>query len=87
MSTVVSTYDRDAIEELVLEEVEAAGADPALINPEATLESLGLDSLDVVELSQAVKKKTGIAVKPKDFVDAETIADAIAVVCRQAGLQ
>jgi acyl carrier protein len=87
MSAALSAYDRNAIEEFVLEEVEAAGADPGLISLAATLESLGLDSLDVVELTQAVKKRTGIAVKPKDFIDVVTIGDAVAVVCRRAGLQ
>jgi acyl carrier protein len=86
MSAAISAYDRTAIEEFIVEEIEAAGADPSLISLTATLESLGLDSLDVVELSQAVKKKTGIAVKPKDFVDAVTIGDAVAVVCGRAGV-
>ncbi|HEY3607368.1 MAG TPA: acyl carrier protein [Pseudonocardiaceae bacterium] len=87
MSAALSGYDRKSVEEFVIEQVEATGADPDLIATTATLESLGLDSLDVVELSQGVKKQMGIPVSPKDFVDALTISDAIAVICRQAGIQ
>lgn len=86
MSAAVSTHDRASIQEFVLDQVEAAGADPELVSTTATLEDLGLDSLDVVELSQSVKRQLGIAVGPKDFVGAVTIADAVDVVCRRAGI-
>lgn len=87
MSAEVSAHDRKLIEEFVIDQVEATGADLDLISPTATLESLGLDSLDVVELSQGVKKQMGIAVSPKDFIDTVTISDAIGVICRRAGIE
>lgn len=87
MSSAMSTYDRKSIEDFVIEQVEATGVNADLISPTATLESLGLDSLDVVELSQGVKKKMGIAVSPKDFVGAVTISDTIAVICHRSGLE
>lgn len=87
MSAALSKHDRKSIEEFVIEQVEAIGADPDLISATATLESLGLDSLDVVELSQGVKKQMGIAVSPKDFADAVTISDAVGVICGRAGIQ
>lgn len=84
--SAASTYDRASIQEFVIDQVEGAGADSALISLTATLEDLGLDSLDVVELSQSVKRQLGIAVGPKDFLEAVTIADAIDVVYRRAGI-
>lgn len=87
MSTAASTYDRKSIEEFISEQIAATGVDPGAISPAATFDSLGLDSLDVVELSQSVKKNLGVAVSPKDFVDAETIADAITVICQRAGIE
>jgi acyl carrier protein len=87
MPTAITAHDRKAIEEFVIEEIEATGADPGEISLAATLESLGLDSLDVVELSQRVKKELSIPVSPKDFVDAETISDAVAVICDKAGIE
>ena len=86
MSASVSTHDRASIQEFVLDQVEAAGAEPGLVALTATLEDLGLDSLDVVELSQSVKRQLGIAVGPKDFAGAVTIADAVDVVCLRAGV-
>jgi acyl carrier protein len=87
MSTAISARDRKSIVEFVIEEIEATGADPGEISLAATLESLGLDSLDVVELSQRVKRELGIPVGPKDFVDAVTISDAVAVICDKAGIE
>jgi acyl carrier protein len=51
--------------EFVIEQVEATGAAPDQISLTAKLDSLGLDSLDVVEISQRVKKELGIPVSPK----------------------
>jgi acyl carrier protein len=87
MSFAVSMHDRKSVEKFVFEQVEATGADPDQISHSVTLEDLGLDSLDVVELSQGVKKQLGIAMHPKDFVDAVTISDAIAVICSRAGIE
>jgi acyl carrier protein len=87
MSSAVSAHDRKSIEEFVIEQVEATGAGREQISGSATLEALGLDSLDVVELSQGVKKQMGIAVNPKDFVEAVTISDAVAVICARAGIE
>jgi acyl carrier protein len=86
MPTAMSARDRKSIVEFVIEEIAATGADPGEISLAATLESLGLDSLDVVELSQRVKRELGIPVGPKDFGDAVTISDAVAVICDKAGI-
>ncbi len=50
----------------------------------ATLEDLGLDSLDVVELAQGVKKKLHVQIAPGDFADAVTLGDAVALVLKKA---
>lgn len=86
MSETLSVPDRPTVEQFLLEQVEAAGVAAEDITLEGTLESLGLDSLDVVELSQSVKKEFGIPVAPQDFLQARTISDAVSVVCRLAGI-
>jgi acyl carrier protein len=44
-------------------------ADPAEVTPEATLTDLGLDSLDVVELSLVLKANCGVAVSDDDLLE------------------
>lgn len=86
MPVNVSATSRESITEFVLEQVEAVGAVPEEMSLTATFDDLGLDSLDVVEISQRVKKELGIPVGPKDFAEAETLSDAVAVICHRAGI-
>jgi acyl carrier protein len=80
-------YEASSIQEFVMGEISAYGVEVGNVTPEATLEELGLDSLDVVELSQSVKKKLGILVAPKDFADTKTLSDALRVIYGRAGLE
>jgi acyl carrier protein len=85
MSTASYTHDQNAVREFVVEQIQSVGVEPDAISLDATLESLGLDSLDVVELSQSVKKHLGIAVSPKDFSEAVTISDVLSVIRDRSG--
>ncbi|WP_416900794.1 acyl carrier protein [Micromonospora echinospora] len=82
-----SRYDRTAVEKVVVDQVEAMGVESAAIHPDATLEALGLDSLDLVELSQGVRRELDVPVHPKDFAEVKTLADALDVIFRKAGLR
>ncbi len=68
------------IERHVFQAFEDFGVDPAAINRNALLEDLEVDSLDLVELGQTLKKTYGIVVRPKDFTDVKTVSDALGVV-------
>ena len=45
---------------------------------------MGLDSIDDVELTQAVKKQLMLQVKPKDFENAATLQDAVDIIREKA---
>jgi len=47
------------------------------IKPEATFEALGLDSLDVVELTLVLEEKTGVKLEDEELEDVKTVQDAI----------
>lgn len=50
------------------------------IKPQATLDDLGLDSLDLVELALAIQKEIGVRVTDDDLAEAsrlESIVDLI----------
>ena len=47
------------------------------VKPEATFEALGLDSLDVVELTLVLEEKTGVKLEDEELEDVRTVQDAI----------
>jgi acyl carrier protein len=78
MSTQATTQEQ--IEKIVVESLESFGADPAHITPDATLEALAIDSLDLAELSQIVNEAFGVELKGSDVADIVTVEDAIKLI-------
>lgn len=60
----------------ILEALVEFGADPDMMRPEATLEKLEIDSLDMFELAQILHQEFGIEVNPDDFEEVRTLGDA-----------
>jgi acyl carrier protein len=60
----------------ILEALVEFGADPDMMQPEATLEELEIDSLDMFELAQILHQEFGVEVNPEDFEDVRTLGDA-----------
>ena len=81
MSTAVS---QEQIEQVVVESLESFGADPAQIAPEATLEQLDIDSLDLAELSQIVQERFDVELKGSDVAEVKTVGDAIRLIAERA---
>jgi acyl carrier protein len=67
---------RDQITERIQDALVEFGADPELLRPEATLEELEVDSLDLFELGQILHQEFGIEVDPADFEEVSTLGDA-----------
>lgn len=47
------------------------------ISPDATFEALGLDSLDVVELTLVLEERTGVKLEDEELEDVRTVQDAM----------
>lgn len=47
------------------------------VKPDATFEALGLDSLDIVELTLALEDRTGVKLGDEDLEQVRTVQDAI----------
>ncbi|GGI06258.1 acyl carrier protein [Egicoccus halophilus] len=47
------------------------------VAPDATFETLGLDSLDVVELTLVLEEETGVKLEDEELEDVRTVQDAI----------
>jgi acyl carrier protein len=58
------------------------GVDPEKVTNDSTLEDLDMDSLDVVEIMQAIEDDMGIRVPDEDLEDLSTIGDAVAAVVK-----
>ena len=78
METMTPDKIRETIDGFLVEEFEVP-ADK--IHPDANLkETLGLDSLDFVDLVVEVESKFGFKVKPEDFAEIHTFSDFYAYV-------
>ena len=53
------------------------------VTPEASFEALGLDSLDVVDLTLAVEERTGVRLEDAELEDVRTVGDAVAAAERK----
>lgn len=60
------------------------GVDADDVTMEATLEDLDMDSLDVVEVMQAIEDELGVEVPDEDLEDLTTIGDAIRAVVKNS---
>lgn len=62
--------------QLIVESLNLDGVSPGEINPEARLfgEGLGLDSLDMLELSMSVEQKYGVKLRSDDPDNAKIFA-------------
>jgi acyl carrier protein len=75
--SVIATQEH--LVQRVLEAIVDFGASRELLRPEATLEELEVDTLDLFELGQILKQEYGIVVDPDRFEDVETLGDAQAL--------
>ncbi len=72
----MATTVHEQIEKRIVEALAEFGADREALVPEATLEDLDVDSLDLFELSQILNQEFGLEVNPEDFEGIETLGDA-----------
>ena len=79
------TATREEIEGRVFEALEEFGAEPDAITPDATFESLDVDSLDLVELAQIVEDEYGVQLKGEDMEGVATVRQAVDLVMSKLG--
>ena len=53
------------------------GAERDAIAPDATFESLDVDSLDLVELAQIVEDEYGVEMRETELADIKTVGQAV----------
>ena len=68
------------IETMVIESLASFGADPEALTRDATLDSVDVDSLDLVELTQVVEERYAIDLDGADFKKIKTVGDVVDLV-------
>jgi len=79
-----ATVTRENVQEAIVEAVAKLGPDASEITPDATFESLEIDSLDLVELAQVIEDEFGVELKTEDAARLQTVQDAVDLVVERA---
>jgi acyl carrier protein len=82
---VPTTVTKDQIQERVVDALVSFGAERDEITPDATFESLDVDSLDLVEMAQIVEEEYGVQMREEDMKDLRTLGQAVDFVADRAG--
>ena len=80
-----TTATKEQVEQRVYKALEEFGAESDQINPDATFESLDIDSLDLVELAQIVEDEYGVQLKGEDMEGVTTVRQAVDLVMSKLG--
>jgi acyl carrier protein len=75
----------DSVEKTIYDGLVELGTERDLLSREATLESLDVDSLDLVELAQIVEDEFGVELRGDDVKDVKTVGEVIDLVVSKAG--
>lgn len=78
------TIDRDSVLDIIADE---ALIDRALLTPEATLESLGIASLDVISIVFALEEKFGLTLEQSDFEGVQGLGQMVDVILGRAQVE
>jgi acyl carrier protein len=81
LATQVSSEN---VEKTIYDGLVELGTDRDDLSREATLESLDIDSLDLVELAQIVEDEYGVELKGDDVKDVKTVGEVIDLVVSKA---
>jgi acyl carrier protein len=81
MPTTISLQE---IETTIAEAIAEIGPDISLITREATLETLDIDSLDLVEIAQVIEEEFGVRLVVEDAEHLRTVGDVYDLVYSRA---
>jgi acyl carrier protein len=80
-----TTITPEQVQDRVTEALVEFGADEDQISPDATFESLDVDSLDLVELAQIVESEYGVKLSSEVMPKLKTVGDAVDYVVSHSG--
>jgi acyl carrier protein len=81
---LATQVSNDNVEKTIYDGLVELGTERDDLSREATLESLDIDSLDLVELAQIVEDEYGVELKGDDVKDVKTVGEVIDLVVSKA---
>ena len=81
-----ATATKELVEETIFDTLAELGPERDEITREATLESLDIDSLDLVEVAQVIEERFGVKITTDDAERLQTVGDDIDLVCERANV-
>ncbi|MDQ3871308.1 MAG: acyl carrier protein [Chloroflexota bacterium] len=78
------TVSSDAVFEKIADAIAEIGPDRDEVKRDATLESLDVDSLDLVEVGQVIEEEYGVEIKGEDVEKLNTVGDVVDLVVQRA---
>ena len=81
MATAVTS---EQVEKTIYDGLVELGTERGMLSREATLESLDVDSLDLVELAQIVEEEFGVELRGDDVKDVKSVGEVIDLVVAKA---
>lgn len=81
MATAVTS---EQVEKTIYDGLVELGTERSALSREATLESLDVDSLDLVELAQIVEEEFGVELRGDDVKDVKSVGEVIDLVVAKA---
>jgi acyl carrier protein len=82
---LATQVSNENVEKTIYDGLVELGTERDDLSREATLESLDIDSLDLVELAQIVEDEYGVELKGDDVKDVKTVGEVIDLVVAKAG--
>lgn len=83
--TETQSVTREQVLETVREQLASFEVDAASVSADSAFDALGLDSLDLVELSVRIEDAYGIDIEEDDLKDVTTVDKAIDLVLAKLG--
>ncbi len=74
----------DAVFEKIADAIAEIGPERDDVKRDATLESLDVDSLDLVEVGQVIEEEFGVEIKGEDAEKLKTVGDVVDLVVQRA---
>jgi acyl carrier protein len=81
---LATQVSNENVEKTIYDGLVELGTERDDLSREATLESLDIDSLDLVELAQIVEDEYGVELKGDDVKDVKTVGEVIDLVVSKA---
>jgi acyl carrier protein len=80
----LAVIDRSAVLDIIAEE---ALVERAALTPEATLESLGIASLDIISIVFALEERFGLTLEQSDFEGVTSLGAFVEVILERARVE